>query len=304
MKITLRILRIICKIFLLGYVTIVNFIFILVFYILVLEIVRMIFPTLLSGLFERGLVPHIIGNLPFYLLLIFILYALSPVNNWRIRQKGGYRRPNESEQIRLNRLLSEIGMDRKLTLYRNREVAPNAVTFGFNTIGITDGMMRQASDEELKGVICHEVGHLSHYDYVYGILIYSLELFGYQCLYGIFFIPAFIFGIIGSMVFALVPGLTFVGALTGKIWWMIYKLLHHIIYGISRFLYVNINKYAEYRCDAYAVKYGCGEGLLSFLRGLKREEDVYGECPTFTEYMMSTHPATAKRVKRLEKMLG
>ena len=66
---------------------------------------------------------------------------------------------------------------------------------------------------------------------------------------------------------------------------------------------VNINKYAEYRCDAYAVKYGCGEGLLSFLRRLKRTEDVYGEHPTFTEYIMSTHPSTEKRIARLEKLL-
>ena len=77
----------------------------------------------------------------------------------------------------------------------------------------------------------------------------------------------------------------------------------YIIYGISRITDVNINKYAEYRCDAYAVKYGCGEGLLSFLRRLKRTENVYGEHPTFTEYIMSTHPSTEKRIARLEKLL-
>ncbi len=44
-----------------------------------------------------------------------------------------------------------------------------------------------------------------------------------------------------------------------------------------------------------------GEGLLSFLRRLKRTEDVYGERPTFTEYIMSTHPSTEKRIARLEK---
>lgn len=210
---------------------------------------------------------------------------------------------NSSDRIRLERLLSEMGVNRKLKLYRNNDVRVNAAAFGFNTIGLTGGVLATASDEELKGIISHEVGHISHYDFVYQVLLFSMESFGYRCLYGIFLIPALIFGIIGSMVFALVPALGFVGELIAKIWWAVYKLLHRIIYGISRIADVNINKYAEYRCDTYAVRYGCGEGLLSFLRRLKRTEDVYSERPTFTEYIMSTHPSTEKRIERLEKLL-
>lgn len=210
---------------------------------------------------------------------------------------------NSSDRMRLERLLSEMGVNRKLKLYRNNDVRVNAAAFGFNTIGLTGGVLATASDEELKGIISHEVGHISHYDFVYQVLLFSMESFGYRCLYGIFLIPALIFGIIGSMVFALVPALGFVGELIAKIWWAVYKLLHRIIYGISRIADVNINKYAEYRCDTYAVRYGCGEGLLSFLRRLKRTEDVYSERPTFTEYIMSTHPSTEKRIERLEKLL-
>ncbi len=47
------------------------------------------------------------------------------------------------------------------------------------------------------------------------------------------------------MVFALVPALGLVGELIAKLWWAVYKLLHRIIYGISRITDVNINKYAE-----------------------------------------------------------
>lgn len=218
-------------------------------------------------------------------------------------RKEGYRPLNSSDRMRLERLLSEMGVNRKLKLYRNNDVRVNAAAFGFNTIGLTGGVLATASDEELKGIISHEVGHISHYDFVYQVLLFSMESFGYRCLYGIFLIPALIFGIIGSMVFALVPALGFVGELIAKIWWAVYKLLHRIIYGISRIADVNINKYAEYRCDTYAVRYGCGEGLLSFLRRLKRTEDVYSERPTFTEYIMSTHPSTEKRIERLEKLL-
>lgn len=220
-----------------------------------------------------------------------------------LRRKEGYRSLNSSDRMRLERLLSEMGMNRKLKLYRNNDVRVNAAAFGFNTIGLTGGVLAAASDEELKGIISHEVGHISHYDFVYQVLLFSMESFGYRCLYGIFLIPALIFGIIGSMVFALVPALGFVGELIANIWWAVYKLFHRIIYGISRIADVNINKYAEYRCDTYAVRYGCGEGLFSFLRRLKRTEDVYSERPTFTEYIMSTHPSTERRIARLEKQL-
>lgn len=304
MKTILRIFRILFKLLLMAYVTVVNILLISFFYVLLLAIVGWVAPSFLPGLFsEYSFAHHLVYSMPFYVVLLHILYTLSPLKVWMMRRREGYRPLGGVERVRLERLLSEMGMDRKLNLYRNGDARANAVTFGFNTVGITDGMMKQASDEELKGVICHEVGHISHYDFVYQVLLFSMESFGSRCLYGIFLIPALVFGIIGSMVSALVPALGFLGEPAGKFWWGLYKLLHFVIYGISRIVDVNINKYSEYRCDAYAVRYGCGSGLLSFLYRLKRAEEMRGERPTFTEYVMSTHPATEKRIVRLEKLL-
>lgn len=304
MKTILRIFRILFKLLLMAYVTVVNILLISFFYVLLLAIVGWVAPSFLPGLFsEYSFAHHLVYSMPFYVVLLYILYTLSPLKVWMMRRREGYRPLGGVERVRLERLLSEMGMDRKLNFYRNGDVRANAVTFGFNTVGITDGMMKQASDEELKGVICHEVGHISHYDFVYQVLLFSMESFGSRCLYGIFLIPALVFGIIGSMVSALVPALGFLGEPAGKFWWGLYKLLHFVIYGISRIADVNINKYGEYRCDAYAVRYGCGSGLLSFLYRLKRAEEMRGERPTFTEYVMSTHPATEKRIVRLEKLL-
>ena len=203
-----------------------------------------------------------------------------------MRMKEGYRPLGGEERMRVERLLSEMGMERKLNIYCNRDARTNAVTFGFHTIGLTGGILQTASDEELKGVISHEVGHISHYDFVYQVLLFSMQLLGYRCLYGLFLVPAVRFAVVGM----------------ARLWWSLYKLLHHTIYGISRIADVNINKYAEYRCDTYAVRYGCGEGLLSFLRRLEVAE-TGGERPSFTEYIMSTHPSTEKRIVRLEKLL-
>ena len=104
--------------------------------------------------------------------------------------KEGYKPLDGEERMRVERLLSEMGMERKLNIYCNRDARTNAVTFGFHTIGLTGGILQTASDEELKGVISHEVGHISHYDFVYQVLLFSMQSLGYRCLYGLFLIPA------------------------------------------------------------------------------------------------------------------
>ena len=160
MKTTLRIFRIISKLLLLAYVTIVNFVFITVFYALLLSILRHIWPAYIPGLFDEGVIPYLVNTLPYYLLLLFILYSISPLNVWVLRRKEGYRPMNSSDRMRVERLLSEMGMNRKLKLYRNNDARVNAAAFGFNTIGLTGGVLASASDEELKGIISHEVGHI------------------------------------------------------------------------------------------------------------------------------------------------
>lgn len=250
MKTTLRIFRILFKLLLLSYVAVVNIILISAFYVLLLLIVEWVAPSFLPGLFaEYSFAHHLVCSLPFYMVLLYILYSLSPLNVWLMRMKEGYRPLGGEERVRLERLLSEMGMKRKLNIYRNRDARTNAVTFGFNTIGLTDGILRVATDEELKGVISHEVGHISHYDFVYQVLLFSMQSLGYRCLYGLFLIPALFFGLAGNLVITVVPAVRFAVVGMARLWWSLYKLLHHTIYGISRIADVNINKYAEYRCD-------------------------------------------------------
>ena len=65
MKTTLRIFRIISKLLLMAYVTIVNFVFITVFYALLLSILRHIWPAYIPSLFDEGLVPYLVNTLPY-----------------------------------------------------------------------------------------------------------------------------------------------------------------------------------------------------------------------------------------------
>ena len=92
MKTTLRIFRILYKLLLLCYVTVVNIILISAFYVLLLLIVEWVAPSFLPGLFaEYSFAHHLVYSLPFYIVLLYILYSLSPLNVWMMRMKEGYR---------------------------------------------------------------------------------------------------------------------------------------------------------------------------------------------------------------------
>ena len=122
MTTTLRIFRILFKLLLLSYVTVVNIILISAFYVLLLLIVEWVAPSFLPGLFaEYSFAHHLIYSMPFYLVLLYILYSLSPLNVWVMRMKEGYKTPDADERARVERLLSEMGMERKLNIYRNRD---------------------------------------------------------------------------------------------------------------------------------------------------------------------------------------
>ena len=47
---------------------------------------------------------------------------------------------------------------------------PNAFTFGRNTasstLAVHEGLLRQLNEDEIKGVIAHELGHVKHKDYI------------------------------------------------------------------------------------------------------------------------------------------
>ena len=60
---------------------------------------------------------------------------------------------------------------------------PNAFTFGRTTRGATlavhEGLLKQLNEEEVKGVIAHELGHVKHKDYIVMTVLSALPLIAY-----------------------------------------------------------------------------------------------------------------------------
>ncbi len=60
---------------------------------------------------------------------------------------------------------------------------PNAFTFGRSTSGATlalhDGLLKNLNEDEVKGVIAHELGHIKHKDYIVMTVLSALPLIAY-----------------------------------------------------------------------------------------------------------------------------
>jgi heat shock protein HtpX len=60
---------------------------------------------------------------------------------------------------------------------------PNAFTFGRTpssaTLAVHEGLLRQLNEDEVKGVIAHELGHIKHKDYVVMTVLSALPLIAY-----------------------------------------------------------------------------------------------------------------------------
>lgn len=75
---------------------------------------------------------------------------------------------------------SGISMPRLATV---PDKTPNAFTFGRSTSSATlalhDGLLEQLNENEIKGVIAHELGHIKHKDYIVMTVLSALPLIAY-----------------------------------------------------------------------------------------------------------------------------
>lgn len=175
---------------------------------------------------------------------------------------------------------------------------PNALAFGYNTIMLTDGLLKTANEEELKAVIAHEVGHLYYKDSVTLISIVFGNFATRVCmwLYAIYAaISTFVMGIFGRMglvgcivaLFAIIPLLVFLPVVI--INWVGQKILEITLLWHGR--------KAEYRADKFADELGFGPGLIGFLEKIHM---ITESDNSFFSRITSTHPAPMKRIGRLE----
>jgi len=225
----------------------------------------------------------------FLLLLYFICFSIASLPEaeliWRAFQ-GVREIATNREKERLLPLFKEVYEEAKkvdkdlfkdIKLFIKDTMEINAFAFGQRTLVITKGSINLLSDDDLKGLMAHELGHFSNYDTVAivfssvsNIIMESFLRFLCWITRPIKFINNFFIGIH--------KGLVFIGDL----------------------ILMDCSRKHEFLADNFASKCGYGENLTSTL--YQFYETSMSEPTKFIEQLRSTHPPLVNRIEKLEEL--
>lgn len=164
---------------------------------------------------------------------------------------------------------------------------PNAFTFGRNTasstLAVHEGLLRQLNEDEIKGVIAHELGHVKHKDFIVMTVLSALPLIAYFIAQATLYAGAFSGGRRNSKDNS---GAALIAI--GVIAFVIYILTFLIVMRLSRL--------REHYADAYsAYVTGSPRELESALAKITYGLSISPKAPEGVRAFYIEDPATAKQ---------
>jgi len=232
----------------------------------------------------------------------FVILALSPIGEWLYKLIYDYRKiMTNEEKARLIPLFNEVKSSyikkykkggHALRLHIDNSILINAYAVGRKTIVITRGAMYALSDDEIKGLLAHEIGHIHNGDTIVPILLFIGNVY------------AFIYLIITKVIEVVVNAIMYLlGIEKNNIVSTIIKSMVKAVYFVLTFLiqclFMWHRRGNEKEADLFALKLGYGKGLLSALYTISRL-DVTTKSSPIIERMRSTHPNIFIRIAKLE----
>jgi len=229
--------------------------------------------------------------------------TLTPAGEALLRYSTGMRKAIGRENQRVYPLLEELYQEAKKAgleleqrpeLYIADQPFPNAFALGRKTVAVTTGLLKSTTDEELKGVLAHELGHLFHGDSARSAAAMVLNFAGNVATWMILAVTVVIgffgraadrSGIFGLAVGALVVCLRLFVWVCGKLLDLGFRV---------------VGRKEEFRADEYAFQIGAGAGLLSFLEKIA---DLDFSPNGFWERVAATHPPVMLRIDRLDTFI-
>lgn len=219
---------------------------------------------------------------------------------------------NPAEQRLLNILQGisiSAGLKRTPDLFLIESGIPNAFASGWNEdsaiIGITTGLADMMDDQELEGVIAHEVSHIVHRDIMTCQMALALNT-------AILLLSIFI------------QWISFFCAERARetstriFFWLLFFFIYPVSAVSGLILCMAISRKREFAADALAVRLcSYNEGLARALEKIEKNCSRYNEKQIFElggkeigclyfhfpiDSIFSTHPATNERIRRLRNM--
>lgn len=251
------------------------------------------------------------------LYIVSLVAALSPVGEFVLRFQTGCRKIEKYNSIeaRIRPLFDEVyakakdanpSLSDNVRLYVNSNDTPNAFATGRSTVCITAGLLK-LSDEDIKGILGHEFGHLAHKD---TYLLQAISI-GNLFIIVLFFIAKLV--IDGIIFFTRLILHSAIESFFGHIlMWIFGSLSKVIVDGILMLLMalwtrlgiaicMASSRSQEYEADRYSCNLGYGRSLshaLSALSGVS-----YGFKGLWAA-ISSSHPETIDRIERINEYLA
>lgn len=251
---------------------------------------------LFSGMFAGGM-GIFFGILTYGISLII---ALSPIGEWILRVQTGCKKITRKEHInRLEPLFQEaLARAKKINpsipddvqLFMSNDKTPNAFATGRKTICLTKGFL-DYTDEQIKAIFAHELGHLAHKDTDL-ILIIAVGNFIVTAIFIIYRIIVYITGIIiafaNNSLSSVVVSLLIDVVLVAMMW---------IWTKIGIMLVMHSSRQNEFQADEFAFNCGYGDSLAETLDSLEEgnEKGLWAN-------LASSHPDIDDRIARLQEL--
>jgi heat shock protein HtpX len=166
--------------------------------------------------------------------------------------------------------------------------APNAFVYGRTassaTLAVHEGLLRKLNQDEIKGVIGHELGHIKHKDYVVMTVLSALPLLAYIIARGTWYAVRFSRGGRGK------------GGGSVKMAFLAVAGISYLVYVISLFCVMRLSRLREHYADAYsAYATGSPRSLQSALAKITYGLSLSPEPPSGARPFYIGDPAMAKQ---------
>lgn len=279
------------------------------FWSIMLRLIAPYWLTLQGWVGEYGMIPVIWA---FTLVSVFApaILAMIPQLQWLLVMMNGDHFPmSDAETHRLKRVWTIVcraaGVDpEKFSLLTNGDLSLNACAVGSKYIVVNRGTLLRCHDDELAGIMAHELGH-NQKKHTHFLMLSLGMKFASNLELWIFFLVIMIFGGL-----SFIPFIGIVFRIVMYILFVEYFALRFCLNFPIRYIEMWGSRREEYEADAFAVDAGFG---LCLYRGLNRIawESANDSGPRFTEdftgalkhMLESTHPKTENRMKKILERL-
>jgi len=240
-----------------------------------------------------------------FLLIVYsvsLVIAFSPISESLYRSLTGARRLlTKAEKDRLLPLFIEVYLKAtKIEPYLPRNIYPyiqenwdmNAFAFGQGTLALTRGSINLLSDDCLKGMIAHELGHFAHFDTAM-LLIAAIG----NLLMSILMI---IIQGIANVLYQIAQNIDpILGTCFKGMYWVV-NGTYRFIQFIGDVILMSVSREHEYMADSFAHDCGYGKELTTALYQIYQVS--ISNRGSIIEQLRSTHPPLPERISRLERL--